>query len=46
MGEKIKKEIIEWIKVIILAIGLTLLITSFVRPTLVIGSSMADTFNQ
>ncbi len=46
MGEKIKKEIIEWIKVIILAAGITLVITSFVRPTLVIGSSMTNTFQQ
>lgn len=46
MSEKVKKEMIEWIKVIALAIVLTLLITSFVRPTLVIGESMTNTFQE
>lgn len=46
MGEKIKKELLEWVKVIILAGLLTFVITSFVRPTLVIGSSMTNTFHQ
>ena len=31
MSEKIKKEIIEWIKVIILAAAITFAITSFVK---------------
>ena len=46
MSEKIKKEIIEWIKVIILAAAITFAITSFVRPTLVIGESMTNTFQE
>ena len=46
MSEKIKKEIIEWVKVILLAAAITFVITSFVRPTLVIGESMTNTFQE
>lgn len=46
MSDKIKKEIIEWIKVIVTALILTFVITSFIRPTLVIGSSMTNTFQE
>ena len=46
MSEKVKKEIIEWVKVIVVASALTFAITSFVRPTLVIGESMTNTFQE
>lgn len=43
MSPEIKKEIFEWVKVILMAIVLAVIITSFVRPTLVRGSSMENT---
>lgn len=43
MSEGIKKEIFEWVKVILIAVVLAGIITSFVRPTLVKGSSMENT---
>ncbi len=44
MKEKLMKELIEWIKVIGITVVLAYIITSFVRPTLVIGDSMTNTF--
>lgn len=44
LKDKIVKEIVEWIKVIVITAILALIITSFVRPTLVIGESMTNTF--
>lgn len=46
MSEAVKKEIIEWIKVIVVAVVLAGIITSFVRPTLVKGASMENTLKQ
>lgn len=46
MSEAVKKEIIEWIKVIVIAVILAGLITTFVRPTLVKGASMENTLKQ
>lgn len=46
MKEKIIQEIFEWIKVIVITLGITFIVTTFVRPTLVIGDSMTDTFEQ
>lgn len=41
--EKIKKELIEWIKTIAISIVIAMVITSFIRPTLVQGTSMYPT---
>jgi len=46
MSEAVKKEIFEWIKVIVVAIILAGIITTFVRPTLVKGASMENTLKQ
>lgn len=46
MSEAVKKEIIEWIKVIVIAVILAGVITTFVRPTLVKGASMENTLKQ
>jgi len=46
MSEAVKKEIIEWIKVIVVAVILAGIITTFVRPTLVKGASMENTLKQ
>ncbi len=46
MKEKIINEIFEWIKVIVITLAVTYVVTSFVRPTLVIGDSMTNTFQQ
>ena len=46
MKEKIINEIFEWIKVIVITLAVTYVVTSFVRPTLVIGDSMTNTFHQ
>lgn len=43
MKEKFLKEIMEWIKVIAIALVLSFVITSFVKPTLVNGESMLPT---
>lgn len=43
--EKIKKEVMEWIKTILTAVVLALIITSFIRPTLVKGVSMFPTLD-
>ncbi|MGL5438887.1 MAG: signal peptidase I [Filifactoraceae bacterium] len=43
MSNTILKEVFEWVKVIIIAIVLAFLITSFVKPTLVNGESMVPT---
>ena len=43
MSKEIKREIFEWIKVIIIAGVLALIITHFVRPTIVKGESMVPT---
>ncbi|MDF2880041.1 MAG: signal peptidase [Clostridiaceae bacterium] len=40
----IKNEIFQWCKSIVLAFIVAIIITSFVKPTLVIGSSMYPTF--
>lgn len=46
MSETIKKEILEWGKTIIIAIVMALIITTFVRPTLVRGISMYPTLEE
>lgn len=43
MSSKLKNEILEWIKTIAIAFALALLITQFVRPTIVDGESMYPT---
>lgn len=43
MSKEIKREIFGWIKVIIIAGVLALIITHFVRPTIVKGESMVPT---
>ena len=43
MSEKFKKELIEWSKVIAVALVLAFIITQFIRPTLVRGESMYPT---
>ena len=46
MNDKIKKEAIEWIKVIATALVFAFIITQFVRPTLVRGESMYPTLEE
>ena len=46
MSEKIKKEIIEWIKVFALAIVFAFIITQFIKPTLVRGDSIYSTLEE
>ena len=46
MSEKVKKEIIEWIKVFALAIAFAFIITQFIKPTLVRGDSMYSTLEE
>ena len=43
MSEKFKKELIEWSKVIAVALVFAFIITQFIRPTLVRGESMYPT---
>lgn len=43
MSEKIRKEALEWIKIIVTALVLAFIITQFIRPTLVRGESMHPT---
>lgn len=43
MSEKLKKEAIEWLKIIGTALVLAFIITQFIRPTLVRGESMYPT---
>lgn len=45
-GSEMKKEIIEWVKTIVTAVVLALIITTFIRPTLVKGVSMVPTLEQ
>ena len=42
--ENIVKKLVEWIKVGVITLVAALIITSFVRPTLVLGDSMTNTF--
>ncbi|MGL5713651.1 MAG: signal peptidase I [Paraclostridium sp.] len=46
LKDKIKKEVFEWIKIIITSLVIALVITHFVRPTLVQGSSMYPTLEE
>lgn len=46
MKDKIKKEIIEWIKIIVTSLAIAIVITHFVKPTLVQGSSMYPTLEE
>lgn len=46
MSEKVKKEIIEWVKVFALAIVFAFIITQFIKPTLVRGDSMYSTLEE
>ena len=46
MKDKIKKEIIEWLKIIVTSLVIALVITTFIRPTLVQGSSMYPTLQE
>ncbi|HHY90181.1 MAG TPA: signal peptidase I [Clostridiales bacterium] len=43
---KVKKEILEWIKTIAISVVVALVITTFIRPTLVKGYSMYPTLDQ
>lgn len=40
----LKSSILDWVKTILTSLGIAILITSFVKPTLVVGSSMYPTF--
>lgn len=46
MSEKLKKEAIEWIKIIATALVFAFIITQFIRPTLVKGESMYPTLEE
>ncbi len=46
MKEKIKNEIIEWVKIIATALVFAFIITQFIRPTLVRGESMYPTLEE
>ncbi|WP_416906751.1 S26 family signal peptidase [Paraclostridium bifermentans] len=46
LSANVKKEIIEWIKIIVTSLVIALVITHFVRPTLVQGSSMYPTLEE
>lgn len=46
LSKNIKKEILEWAKIIITSLVIALVITHFVRPTLVQGSSMYPTLEE
>ena len=46
LKDKIKREIIEWIKIIVTSLVIALVITHFIRPTLVQGSSMYPTLEE
>lgn len=46
MSEKLKKEAIEWIKIIATALVFAFIITQFIRPTLVRGESMYPTLEE
>lgn len=46
LSKNIKKEIIEWTKIIVTSLVIALVITHFVRPTLVQGSSMYPTLEE
>ncbi|RDY24101.1 signal peptidase I [Romboutsia maritimum] len=46
MGEQLKKEAVEWIKVIATALVFAFIITQFIRPTLVRGESMYPTLEE
>ncbi len=46
MSEKAKKELKEWIKAILNAVVIGILIILFARPSLIIGSSMLPTFEE
>lgn len=46
LSKNIKKEMIEWAKIIVTSLVIALVITHFVRPTLVQGSSMYPTLEE
>ncbi len=46
MNDKIKKEAIEWMKIIATALVFAFIITQFIRPTLVRGESMYPTLKE
>ena len=46
MNEKLKKEAVEWIKIIATALVFAFIITQFIRPTLVKGESMYPTLEE
>ena len=46
MSDKFKKEAIEWIKIIATALVFAIIITQFVKPTLVRGESMYPTLEE
>lgn len=45
MSDKLKKEIIDWIKTIVISLGLAFLIVQVIKPTIVSGESMYPTLN-
>ncbi|SHH28298.1 signal peptidase I [Tepidibacter thalassicus] len=46
MNDKLKKEIIEWVKTIAISLVIAFVITQFIRPTLVKGYSMYPTLEE
>ncbi|SHJ90815.1 signal peptidase I [Tepidibacter formicigenes] len=46
MSNKLKKEIIEWVKTIAISLVIAFVITQFIRPTLVKGYSMYPTLEE
>lgn len=46
MGDKLKKEAVEWVKIIVTALIFAFVITQFIRPTLVRGESMYPTLQE
>lgn len=45
MSDKWKKEVLEWVKTIAVAVALAFVITQFIRPTIVNGQSMYPTLD-
>ena len=45
MSDKLKKEIIDWAKTIVISLVLAFLIVQVIKPTIVSGESMYPTLN-
>ncbi|MGL5693640.1 MAG: signal peptidase I [Peptostreptococcaceae bacterium] len=46
VAEKVKNVIVEWCKIVLIAIAIAFIITQFIRPTLVRGESMYPTLEE